>query len=636
MQFQPLNLSALVQFYDYQRLGPYERYRRLIVLSGNKATLKFHGFNFANGGTRRLLSGKRYTLLVDGVEAGATNVPSGTYEANFDVDLTKLQPGWRRVDIGGLADGESSPAYWVFVKRGTVAAQPYMPVVRSTHEAAWANDNGLMWMLAPYKYSPTPRPLTVQRAYASIPGTLSRQELHCEALVPVRYNDIHRPNVNVDGLMSAFDLQTYFWDQLIAPKPIVACLDGPRGVGTTCMLTHVEVGNAAPNGALRNNTYFSDAWRIGKISEDGTITTLVGYRHRNSMLSHYEDSTADVELVGDWSQIPASRRGFHELWGFAWDNRTLTINEAAPPIPTEGNEKPHITGPVLFAADSQNNRICRIEFSATAHGVPPKVTEFITTLGDPWDVVYDDGKIYVSERKSHRICEYDATTGRLLRVVVQGLPLAVIVDQGRRVSLTATREIARGAPCVAPEGLFYQDGWLYFASFAQAEVRRVNLATGKLEVVRPIYVDGNSRFAKLAVSDGTFGPRGSTLTWTWSNAYGGLPQIVRPDGVDISISRKPGGTGTWGDDDGWYATAGAAAHGRLISGGVVEGLLRITKSQPGDLAKSEATERGRTEYHRRGFHLLHGASGHGFYGLPLPWGESSDIDAFLTLYGHRR
>jgi len=49
---------------------------------------------------------------------------------------------------------------------------------------------------------------------------------------------------------------------------------------------------------------------------------------------------------------------------------------------------------------------------------------------------------------------------------------------------------------------------------------------------------------------------------------------------------------------------------------------------------SAAAVRGRTEYQRKALNLIHGADGFGYYGIPLPWGESADIDAFLLEQGH--
>jgi hypothetical protein len=38
----------------------------------------------------------------------------------------------------------------------------------------------------------------------------------------------------------------------------------------------------------------------------------------------------------------------------------------------------------------------------------------------------------------------------------------------------------------------------------------------------------------------------------------------------------------------------------------------------------------------QGWHLTHGPGGWGYYGLPLPWGVSTDIDDYLRACGHVR
>lgn len=617
-------MSQLVLFEAYHRDSRYERFQRLQILSGDRAAVAFHGFNLASGGVQNVLAGSRYTLLVDGREAASVNVPAGTRRAEFDVDLRNVPAGWRKLEIGGLAAGESSPTWWAFVKRGTVAEQAFTPVVRGTYELTQAGGSNHVWALAPGRYNPTPRPLA-PRAATPFDTALGRADMHCTQLVPLRFGDVHRPNMSADGILSSFDAQPYHWFDMVARLPRLACTDGPRGVGTVCMVTHLEVGRG-PSG----NMIFCDPWRVGKIGPDGTVTTLAGYRTRG-VLRHWGDGS-DVELVGDWSAIPAERRGFHELWGLAWDERTLTVNTSAAPIPTEGNQQPHVTGPVAFVSDTQNNRICKLEFSPVSRAAPPKITEFLTGLADPWDVVYHDGVLYVSERLSHRVAAYDATTGTYLRTVVQGRALAN-VNQNREVVRLATLDAIRAEACVAPEGMYRLGEWLYFGSKAQGQVRRVHLQTGALETVVNVPLDDNSKFVKLAVSDGSFGPAGSVFTCTWSNAQYGYPWSVRPDGTTWWWFSSSSGTGPW--EAFAYPTAVAVGQGRMVIGGVNEGVLMVTRRVAGDTASTDAVRRGAGEYRSRGLNLLHGHNGFGFYGLPLPWGISSDIDAFLGFHGHR-
>jgi hypothetical protein len=639
---KPVDLAKMVVFKGYHEFSRYERYRRLQVLSGDRATLMFQGFNFTTGGAQQTLAGRRYTLLMDGTEVAAVNVAPGTREAAFEFALGPVAAGWRRVEIGGLTNGETAPTWFVFVKKGAIGTQSVTPVVAGTYELANRGDGISAYALAPGVYKPTAVPLA-RRNYVPFSAVLPKRDINCTALVPLRAADLHRPSRTADNLLTSFDQQSYFWHTLVGRLPTTALLDGPRGVGTVSMATHIEIGKAAPDGVPRNNLYVVDPWRVSKVSEDGTVKTLVGYRHRG--VNSYWEETPELELVGDWSAVPSERRGFHELWGMAWDERTLTINEAAARIPSENNERPHVAGPVMFLSDTQNDRIVKVEFSATSHTVPPKVTEFVVGIADPWDVVYNNGLIYVSERKAHRIAAYDARTGAFVRTVVSGAPLAT-VDQNRFVKLSASIPTVRGQPCVAPEGLYKlpNDPWLYFGSIAMAQVKRVHLGTGEVQVVCDFPADGNSTYAKIAVSDGTFGPRGTVFVWTWSNRQRGLPFVYLPEGFgwpygagtirEWAFFEQESGPGQWGQF--FYGSAGAVGQGRMVCAGAGEGLLVLSMRQAGDVTASASVQRGEREYHNRRLHLLFGHRGYGFYGLPLPWGASADLDNYFLFHGHRR
>lgn len=640
---QPINMTRMVLLKGYHEFGRYERYRRIQVLESGPVSLQFQGFDFSGGGVQRALQGTRYTLLADGVEVASANVTAGTLQSKFDFDTSVLAPGWRKLEIGGLAASETNPAWFVFVKRGTAVTPDSMPVVRGTYELVQRTDSMHAWAMAPVRFSPTPRPLA-RRNCVPFTTPLTRPDLHCMQLVPLRTGDIDRPNRNAAGVVSTFDQQVYFWHSMSGVKPAVALLDGPRGVGTICFATHIEIGKAAPDGVPRNNLYVVDPWRVCKVSEDGTIKTLVGYRHRD-MASYWEDP-ADVELVGDWSAVPEGRRGFHELWGMAWDERTLVINEAAARIPAENNEQPHVAGPVMFVSDTQNNRICKVEFSATSHTTPAKVTEFVSDSPDAWDVVYSSGVIYVSERKAHRINAYDARTGAFIRTVVSGAALAT-VNVNRFVVAGASLPVIQAQPCVAPEGLYKlpDDPWLYFGSYAMQQVRRVHLVTGEVQVVCDVPVDGNTQFFKIAVSDGTFGPRGTVFVSSWTAAQFGFPFTWLPEeGPRFERWSGPSrhwswyendlGTGNWGEFT--YSMAVGVGQGRLVVGGAGEGLFVISRRNAGDPVTNTSIQRGAREFKTRGLHLLHGHSGYGYYGIPLPWGSSADLDAYFTFNGHTR
>lgn len=675
MRREQVNLATIINF-DGLR-DRYERAQRLIVLEG-AAKVRITGADLSSGGLPRTLKAPSYTLLLTPLEAldappiqaGTVSLSAPVFYADIPVDATKLNGGWYKMGLAGAADGESVYSFFCFVRRGD-AVPAYMPVTRGSYSRSAHDPSANIWTVVPSKYAPQAAPLTRAIDEANVPDpALRRSGLHCDALVPIRWADTHRPNVDKNGVLSTFDAQAYHWSQLHNKFPTVPCLDGKRGVGTVAMATHLEVGEAlvpvagnpawpqTPSGFYRvANTYFCDPWRFGKIRQDGTVITMVGWRHKGVM-GHWEDGIKDgyvypdglkhgLELVGDWSAIPEDRRGFWELWGCAWDRRRSgAANVGGPsPDPREKGLIPHPVGGgmVTFHPDTQHNRIVRCEFPHDTHFDynRTKVTEFLTGLQDPWDCVGDDnGVLYVSERKAHRICAYSMDSGQLLRVVVQGQPLAT-VNVNRDVITSGTLDQRRAAPCVAPEGLYLQDGWLYFASIAQAQVRRVHLTTGELQVVRTILVDGNSKFAKLALSDGTFGPRGSTFTWSWTGQFIGGPEMWGPIGPNGEPAKpilkwwndQSGGTGDWTSHAG-YGTAGCAQFGRMVTACMVEGVKIISKSMPGDKPMSAVALRGQTEYRNRSLYLTHGDAGFGYYGLPLPWGVSADVDEFLLSQGH--
>lgn len=622
LQQRILDLSRLVLFKDYLDGSPYERFQRLSVLTGTRAAITIKGWTLNNGGVARAFSSARYRLMVDGLERASVTVPAGAVKADFQLDLAPLAEGWHWLDIIGDA-GESTPQWVAYVQKGAApVAQTRMPVVQGSYELINSKSSTHKFGFVPARFTPTVLPLPA-REYPSFAEALPRTSLVQTDLVPWRPYDIHRTNVNAAGIAHSFNTQSYFFYTLTDPYPAVSLLDGPRGQGTVMMATHLQVGR---NGVV----YFADPWRVGKIGRDGSVTTLAGYRHKGTP-RHSTTPASDVELVGDWSAVPADRRGFHEIWGAAWDTRSLLTNDAAAPIAQNGVlEKPHLTGPRFFVADSQRNRVVLLTFSPASHEVPPRVTEFLTGLKDPWDVVCVDGVLYVSERQAHRVAAYDATTGKFLRTVVSGKALAS-VNASRETKDLASKALIQAEQCVAPEGLYHLDGWLYYGSLPMGQIRRVHLQTGVIEVVATPQVDGNSKFFKFAVSDGTFYPRGTVFTCGW-----GVFSYGRPQGVNVGTNSAGYGPGRPWETLG-YPTACAVGQGRLVCASSAEGIVVLSKALPTDAVIKEATwKAGVADYWNRGLQLTHGRGGFGYYGLPLPWGLSPEIDGYLQAHGHQR
>jgi hypothetical protein len=618
----------------------YIRWEPLIVLKGVSA-IKFNCQKAGGGAVP--FSASEYTLLCDG-QPVATVTPDKPSNATFTLDASAIAEGWHVFDIAG-DPGETGVFWPMFVLHGDVAPpQQWMPRATGSYAHKGPALHRISWV--PAADEPTTLALP-PREFPHFSLAVDRAQLWREEVVPRRDGDLGRPMRHASGLLNTHGQQWYKWSDFIAKIPRLPLLDGPRGVGTMGYPTHVEIGrfvNPLTN-VPGHMLYVMDPWRVCRIKPNGLVTTLVGWRHRRPM-SHW-GGDQDLELVGDWSAIPPERHGFHELWGMCWDPVSLQVDEAAEPIPEERDLKPHAgAGPTMFVADSQNNRVCKVVFGGAAssqgqaarHDVPPVVTEFLTGLADPWDVVEWRGSLIVSERTAHRICEYSMQTGELVRVILQGPPLAN-VNRNRFVERLASVAVIQGEPVVAPEGLYVIDDWLYFGSVAMQQVRRVHLIDGTLEVVVPNYANSKSNYIKIAVSDGTAGPKGTVFVTSWTNSHFGAPVVFRPDGTGWSVTRstsKSISRGRGGDGDGiGYNAAVAARDGRIVYGGADEGLISLSLALPGDPACDVAKfNAGRNEYRDKGYQLTHGHNGMGFYGLPLPWGESEAIDYFLRWYGH--
>jgi hypothetical protein len=653
---EPHSLTSAVFPKSFLSDSRYERFRVIARYSGSSANIPFHCYNQYVGGIQVPLAGNSYTLLVDGVAAATVSGVQGLLESAFTLPLAGISHGWHRLKVQGPVPTETAPTWFAFVDKNPgapVGVQPFTPVVRGTYEIRQLESiegppqmSTSAYAIAPGQRNPTPRPLPAGRTYAPFSTVQGASTLISTQRVPSLFGDSHIANVSYSNgqLLSSFDLQAYFWASSVATYPTTALLDGPRGVGLLGSPFFLQVATAEVAGVVRDTIYALDPWRMVRIDATGHITTLAGYRHVGGVAHHWQDqSTAHpppwLELVGDWSAIPPERRGFHELWAIAWDRRTLGLNETAAPI---DGEQPHVVGPVAFVTDTQNNRICKIAFSATDRSAPAVVTEFIVGLSDPWSVVYYEGQLFISERKAHRISRWDATTGAYLGTLISGAALST-VDVNRFPVRLGTLEQIRAEPCVGPEGLYMLPGepWIYFGSSVMKQVRRVNADTGAYEVwCADTPADDNTLYHQIAISDGTFGPRGTLFLTTWS-AMGdaaGVPWAWLPDGF-VGAS----GTRNWRWHDNkthgvwWpitYSAAVAVASGRLVCGGVNYGVQVVSKPMPADAPVPANFEAGRRKWVAGAYNLLHGQIGYGEWGLPLPWGVDPDIDAFLSYCGH--
>lgn len=665
---QSVDMSDLLVFQNYhEEGGRYQRWQDMTELNGSSVLVRFHRINITPGGGATInLAADTYNLAMNGsVVSTLVHSSTTTPRADFTLDLTPLADGWHKFTIEQVGKpSQSAIPHWMFVNKAGGAAPEHslLPVVSGAYDLTHPENWDYTEALVPNIYSPTIMPLPVRECPAfSTAASDEYLSLYRTNMTTNRPDtNIHRMSRNANGVTGSFNLQNYEWQDFIRKYPKLHLLDGERGAATVVGPTHIMLDR-------HGGAYCTDFWRVFRVSPTGTVTTRAGWRHE-APPPHYQHaevaSANNLTLVGDWSAIPVERHGFHEIWGGAFDRNSVAqanLDQSAPvqvnPI-TGALEHPHSIGPRLFIPDSQNGRVCLLTFQRDDFDAEPAVTEFLTGLLDPWDCVWDNDVLYVSERGSHRINAYNALTGAFIRTVVSGAALAHVTFD-RFVRRDGTIDAILAEDVVSPEGLYIQDGWLYYGSLAMQQVRKVNLTTGEIVVVLSIDVppgsgeagyghpdDGQSAFIKIAISDGTFGPRGTVFTNTWTNNNFGYPRAWLPNtpaagGTNMTqwffqnyIGAIYEGKGGFWSALG-YASGMGVGNGRLYCGSSEEGLVRISKALPGDPTLDVTRYfTGRDLYATRGYRMIYGDIGFGFFGIGLPWGEHADIDYFLQWHGH--
>jgi len=581
----------------------YQRGTTAIVWApGQKVTLEYQRGSL--DGKPAVRTAGTYTLCVNGEPVATYAALAATARWSF-VFTAPAAPGWHTLTVKA-PEGESQITYFAMV---TGAADwSLIPAVQSSLELSHRGpeDSYHAWAWVPSQGT-VARP-TPDRLYEPV---TSDTEQTADLLVPGDFEPPTTPVQRADGSWQAMAQQAYFWDQIgLRTTSDVHMRDGPRGIGTICFATHIEVGRATqtedPTSTPRRNLGVCEARRFTRVSNTGEVTTLAGWRHTTG--------AADVppELVGDWSDIPVKRRGFQLLWGMCWDSRTLVVD---PSLPFVDGRPVHKEGPRAYLADSRNNRICRVEFKRDAHG-PGKVSEVFTGLG-VWDCVEDASThtMIVSLRNQHKVVRM-TFDGALIETIIERdatLPGTAYVDNRHLAWLDkgVTLEQAQAQPILAPEGMFLLDGLLYIGSRVQRRVTVVDLTTKKVVRVVPITITGNSLFVKIAVSDGSYGPRGTIFFCTFDISHGARWYGIKPDGtrwISGAGSQYPYTITS-------YQMAVGVGGGRMVVGGSDFGLVRFFKGPKIDVPKYKAGEK---EFHRMHGRIVFGAQGVGRFDVPNP------------------
>jgi hypothetical protein len=600
----------------------YERYQRPLIFTAASTRLRF--WRSSNGSLLPFLH-NRYALflyrkpdLSDGKVIAATDVTGGAgwFDAvPADVDgsgFVRILP----VDAANTAIPNPLETYPVkgctVDVGGTAKNSPTMTVDNGTY--AWTHGvQKSMWALMPKDLPLIPAPLPLREVVSPFntnlpPSQLARVQLvmNTDAIDQDRHHRCVTRGVTVTE-----NRQGYFPEQMFDRWPRLQIKGGERGVAT---FPFALTGLPGRNGKL----YLHNAHAFAVVDTTGQVRILAGLEHNEA--TYWEtpvSSAADprITIHGNWDPaIPVDKRHPWESWGFGWDQRSLALDPSAPPI--EG-EQPHAVGPTGFAT-CRHGRVLRYRFSPTDRAAPCNVDEWITGLADPWGLVTTlRNTIIVAERGSHRISEWSMDTPNTKIRDILHTPQAAAaggVPVAPRRFAGGVGATARQYDCCAPEGLALLDEWLYFGSLAQSEVRRINLVTGALEkglAFPTISLSSvGSYFVNIAVSDGTFGPKGTIFCTTFFNSQHGHPEAFLPGGqkwdytgygYGLASGRGPGFNG------GHYPTMVACAGGRLYAGDSGGGVDYFCKADAYDGPyNGAAIQRGYEGHRNSGDSLIYG------------------------------
>jgi hypothetical protein len=626
---RPLNMSLLLEFDLFNSQGRYTRW----VPNINDADLANGLYVRTNShtGDNQPFKAPRYDLTLDGVVIASTVPPLGATKIRFPkftaAQMAALPKVLGILDIvPSTATGETAHPCWINLLRS--APQTFAP--GQTGSWGIAHEEGptaRLWKL-PLQIDP---PTFTLKPRTAVPFShkAAATELFRRNLSPCINGDPPYLRTLQNGFRTTMNQQAYAFSTIGAKFPGLVLRDGPFGVGTLPGITHLQIGRVG-------GVYFTDPWRFGHMEPNGTIRTIAGYRHAD----------AGLELVGDWSAIPLERRGFHELWGAAWWPRSVSEATLDDSQVIDG-ENPHLNPPVVLLPDSQNNRVCALEFTPTDRRVPPKVIELLTGLADPWDCVFiDDDTFAVSERKANKITLWTlarvngALQATPAGVLVQGAPGYAVVGADHRVTRTATLDVIRTQPCVCPEGLVFQDDHLYFGSIAMSQVWKINTKTKARIKAWEGAPNSKQEYIKLGISDGTSMPRGTLGLSRWDVLNEGAPLIVFPDGtlgnlIKTGSDNLPSGPGGEWSGIG-YATACTFGQGRCLYAGADYGVIELTLAQGEPKLDEARYVRGRDQYNRAGMRAVCGIDGFSQWKAALdkfkPRQISADVAYFLDCH----
>lgn len=689
----PVTLSQMVMLTAQSPSTEYTRYQSHVCLTTLTGKLDFRRMALGSTSTPSFLHPQYGLRLGDetnpGVLVATTTVAPGTNKGTFNYTLTGLADGpylSRIVPMDGagneIATSECMGRFWLWVDVGGTA-KDHPDVIFQNDEFDWmrgADGLGTPSMQPTYFHARVPKAKLKQRVSPStwwhVPDDPAQLGVfpggdRFDTAVPPRpikrvnfaattdHTDVtyHLPAITARGIIVTENQQRYFAD-FHKEEVRVPSLDGPRGKATVVNVMAIWVGHAG-------SIYCVDSHSFFRVNAKGEKQTFAGIRHLDPppYWTELDDKPMKrVEIVGNWDPaIPANKRWPWESWGLLFDHRTLAQDASLPTVefPPFGQLQQHVgVGPHAFCTCRQG-RVLSFQFDKTNRFAPPYITEWVTGLSDPWGLAQKDGVLYVAERGLSRISKWSMDTPNTYlgnAIAIEGTLPGVTYGAMENATWrrwaggSATMAQRRALNILGVEQIAIMDDFLYFSSYAQQEVRRMNMTTGVVEVcVRvPTYAE-QSRFVNFAVSDGTFGPRHTLFTTTFDNQTQGRPRAYLPtagvdtDGTPITHSKpfyfhgfQPDLThGPGKSSNAIYPLGIGVGNGMMVYAHSGLGLDAFMLSDPSDPVPDYAKlTRGHAAYRAKGYRLIHGNYGWGHVDEPLPWGEDADMDYWLAWHGH--
>jgi hypothetical protein len=649
----PLNLTAVTAMHRHVVPGwRYYREQKAIVFDTDEIREPIGCTNIAAGGSRVALNCVRYDLRVGTTTVATAAVAAGAMDITLFGNWGTLEDGAIRVDLWGImADGTSAllMACGAYLNRKGLAK--YAPIVwsqSSTHNYSHGNPSNDVVGIPKAQAIPVARPLPPKLSFTPFSTAVLPTKIIRRAVMQGPFAndpDTHYPLVMKSGITVMDNAQKYAQNGMFELHPRWSIIEGPRGKAQLPYPLGLE--NAERNGKtyVVGNNYFA------VVDSTGETKVLAFYSHKEGVYwQEPPTSVTDGRYVSHGTfdpAIPLESRVLNEPWGLGWVPRSLEVDLNAPLV---GGEPPHksyiaadgrlVNGPLALIGD-RNGGVWGVQFNGSDRAQPPYIYWFLPpgTVREGWDLVTDWDYLWISDRLGQRIAEYNTDTRKFIRNVVEA-PLAAsegyIANAPQRKFYPfsgKTPLTARTHAICYPEGIDkFRDPttgklWLYVASTATQAPNRYCPETGEIEktLCLPTYNSGGVGFyhSQISVSDGTVGPPGTIFHSTYLTTGFGMPQAFLPGGAGWGWFNYQFGSSN-------YSIAVSANRGRITTcdnAGNIDQHHLIGPDDP--VINWAAAQRGFTEYVRRGYPVLFTPNCGSTGNIPLPLGETPDMDAYL-------